>query len=329
MWGKDKDESIYSRALEMGVIDDWLGPEQLADCEVLFLCTPLEVMKEVLEELLPQLRPGIVLSDVGSVKGPVMKLFQAMLPEGVPYIGGHPLAGSEKGGLLAADAFLFENAAYVLSPGKSCPQKALLSLAELIKAIGARVVIMSSGEHDSLVARISHVPHLMANVLMHQLRDEGDLSMAGGGLRDMTRIAASDASLWTNILLFNQPEVLAALHRTQQHVESFIQALKQQDREALAFLLEQAGERRRQMPRSRACLDEAADLVAVIPDRPGTLGLVATILGEAGINIHDIQIMSVRDEDEGTIRISVEPSQAQKALLLLNKRGITAWVRMI
>lgn len=258
-----------------------------------------------------------------------MKLFRDMLPGGIHYIGGHPLAGSEKGGLLAADAFLFENAAYVLTPSDSCPHEVLASLSELIKAIGARVVIMSPREHDDLVARVSHVPHLIASVLMHQLQDEGDLSMAGGGLRDMTRIAASDVSLWTNILLFNQPAVLEALHNTQQHLESFIRALKQQDKEELTFLLEQAGERRRQMPRSRACLDDAADLVAIIPDRPGTLGLVTTILGEAGINIHDIQIMSVRDEDEGTIRITVAPEQAPKALLLLKSQGITAWARMI
>lgn len=328
VWGRDLDEAVLRPALEMAAIDGWLDDEHLAACDALILCTPLQEMKRVLQSLGPKLKAGTIVSDVGSVKAPVMHLFAQYLPEGIYAIGGHPMAGSEKTGLMAADRFLFENAPYILTPENNCPAEIVHGFSKLIDATGARVLAMTASEHDALVARVSHIPHIMANLLVNQLETEaGDLSMSGGGLRDMTRIAASDAGLWTNILLYNQPAVLEALYNARQRMDFFIEVLEEREEKEIFSFLEQASQIRRQMRSSRSCLNEAANVVAIIPDRPGSLGLIGTLLGDNGINIHDLQFMSVRDEDEGTVRISLDPAQAERACLLLKDNGITAWIR--
>lgn len=326
--GRDITDETCLKAIEVGAIDGRLRNEDIQGCDVIVIAAPLRTIPVIIDEIKDWLKPGTILTDVGSVKSWVMEVFRENLTPDVIYIGGHPLAGSEKSGLTAADQFLFENAAYVLTPEAFTPADKLEELSLLISAIGARVVIMDAQEHDETVARVSHLPHLMAATLMNLLHEKPEsLALAGGGLRDMTRIAASNPDLWQDILSLNASAVINELRRTVVQINAYLESLENKDHQALREYLAQASELRRNTPVQRRCLQDAAEVIAIIPDRPEIIGEIGTLLGKQGINIQDVHILGIRDEDEGTLRLTVKETQASQTCDLLKQAGIKAWIR--
>ncbi|MEA1960985.1 MAG: prephenate dehydrogenase/arogenate dehydrogenase family protein [Bacillota bacterium] len=326
--GRDLMEQTGIQACEVGVIDQILRDDDITECDLIIIATPLRTIPAVIDQIKHQLKPGALVTDVGSVKAWVMECFAQALPPDVYYIGGHPLAGSEKSGLTAADKFLFENAAYVLTPDTSTPADKLDEISDLIRSIGARVVIMQAEEHDRTIAGVSHVPHLFAASLMNNLHENQDaLELAGGGLRDMTRIAASNADLWVDILSLNTSAVTSELRQASNHINAYLKALESHDNEALRILLDQASILRKNAPVQRRCLQDAIEVIAIIPDTIGIIGEIGTILGDQGVHIQDINILGIRDEDEGTLRLKINQTQAIQACNLLNAAGFKAWIR--
>ncbi len=199
--------------------------EALGDADLVFLATPVGVILRLLPEVAEAVRPGAIVTDVGSTKGWMVDQAAEHFRGDRYFIGGHPMAGSEKGGWENAEAHLFENAAYVLTPAPNSPAHSLESLANLLQAIGARIIILDPAEHDRLVAEVSHLPQLLAIALANFIaragvEHESRLQLAAGGFRDMTRLAASRFSIWQDILNSNRVNV-------RQSLQEFIVVLQQ------------------------------------------------------------------------------------------------------
>jgi prephenate dehydrogenase len=203
--------------------------EALGEADLIFLATPVGVILRLLPEVARVMRPGAIVTDAGSTKSWVVEQAARHFNGDRYFIGGHPMAGSEKGGWENADAYLFENAAYVLTPASNHPADSLGLLANLLQALGARVIILDPEEHDRLVAEVSHLPQLLAIALTNFIaragvEHESRLQLAAGGFRDMTRIAASSFSIWRDILNSNHANV-------RQSLDEFIAVLQQMARD--------------------------------------------------------------------------------------------------
>ncbi len=327
--GRDIDMETVLQAIEVRAIDEFLDEHLLAESDLVIIATPLRIIPQVVTEIQGQLKPGSIVTDVGSVKGWVMHILEE-LPSDVHIIGGHPMAGSEKSGLSAADKFLFQNAAYVLTPQAGTPVELVEEISVLIKAIGARPVIMEAPEHDRVVARVSHLPHIMSTALVNNLQDKPSaMALAGGGLRDATRTASSDPELWQDILRLNSEAVANELKSMLEQFQNYLAALQADNAEPIKQYLESARELRKNLPIIRPCLEDSCDIIAIIPDQPGVIGELGSLLGQAQINIQNLQLLGVRDEDEGTIRITVKRDHATSACQLLKANGFRAWLREI
>jgi prephenate dehydrogenase len=325
--GRDLDQETVDQAIALGAIDQPLDDQFLSECDLVILAAPLKTMPFIIEQIKDHIKPGAIISDVGSVKGWVMQLLERNFPEGFHIIGGHPMAGSEKSGLQAADKFLLQNAAYILTPQSGTTDEPVEELTDLLKAIGARVVVMTAPIHDQAVARVSHLPHLMSASLINNLMSKPEfLSLAGGGLRDSTRTAASDPDLWQDILMLNADAVVQELESIQQIIKDVQINLQGRNIEKLHHHLHTASTVRKNLPSLRPCLEDACDLIAIVPDQPGVIGTVGTLLGQADINIQNLQMLNVRDADEGSIKITVQRENANAACEIMKKHGFQSWL---
>ncbi|WP_273484015.1 prephenate dehydrogenase [Desulforamulus ruminis] len=232
--------------------------EVLPGAELFILAAPIGVTLGVLEMAIPYLTSGTIVTDVGSVKGRLLERARKMVPEGVYLVGGHPMAGLEVAGVAGAREDLFEGASYVLTPDPHTHPLVLDKLKKLIQGIGANPVEMAAGDHDRAVAAISHLPHLLAATLVNTVTAEPNpdrlLKLAGGGFRDTTRIAASNASMWRDILLTNRDRVLEALRQFRGQLEEMEQAIENFDSQQLVYGLERARNVRAALPENRTYL---------------------------------------------------------------------------
>lgn len=326
--GRDLNKKSTEKALEIGAIDGLLDDKEIALCDLIIIATPLQVIPEVLSDIRNKIKEGAILSDVGSVKGWVMQQFRTYLPTKTVIIGGHPLAGSERSGITAADKFLLQNAAYVLTPEKSTPLEETKKLSKLFLSLGCRVTIMTAEEHDKKVAKVSHLPHLMAATLINNIHDMQDaLLLAGGGLRDSTRIAASNPELWKNILSLNSEAVTKELYQTINKLELCIEYLNNNKISELSSYLAEAQALRNDLPVLRSCLQNSSSITAIIPDQPGAIGKLGMLMAKNNINIKDIHLLGVRDEDEGSVSMTVNSEDADRACKVLKNASISAWLR--
>ena len=240
------------------------------------------------------------------------------------------MAGAEIKGINGADRYLFENAVYVLTPMDNVSQEKLNFLSNLLSATGARIRIMSALQHDQLVATVSHIPHLSAVALVHLTGGrEEDLMMAAGGFRDTTRIASSTPELWEDIIFSNRDILLDKLDGFIAHLTDIKSALQNGDIPAMHEKLSRAKTIRDLIPRaSRGLMPGFSDIICIVPDRPGIIGFLGSILDQHNINIVDIEILRVREGDGGTIRLGVpSPDDAEQAVQALLANNIKAWVK--
>lgn len=328
--GMDSDPETVQRAVQIGAIDESLSlVEGAARADVVIICTPLNTYASILEEIKPYLKPNCLVTDVGSTKQPVMQAFKA-LPDYVWSVGGHPMAGAEIKGINGADRYLFENAVYVLTPPDNIPREQLDFLRKLLSATGARIKIMSAPLHDELVATVSHIPHLSAVALVNLTGGrEEDLMLAAGGFRDTTRIASSTPELWEDILFSNRDILLDKLDGFMHELNEIKSALESGDTMAMHNKLSRAKEIRDLIPQvRRGLIPGFSDIICIVPDQPGNIGNLGSILNRHNINIVDIEILRAREGDGGTIRLGVPgPEDAQRAVQALQTYNIRAWVK--
>lgn len=221
----------------------------VADVDLVVLCTPIGTMKDLAASIATRLTPDAVVTDAGSVKSSVVAQLEPIL--GKKFIGAHPMAGSERSGLAAARSDLFEEAPCLLTLTQSTDAHALERVRAFWISLGMRLTELSPGEHDRLVARISHLPHAVAFALVNLVADtlpEGAGLLAGGSFRDATRVAASDPGLWTGILSENRCEVAAALRETSQLLNAMALQLEEEKNDSVLDFLTRSKEHRDSLP---------------------------------------------------------------------------------
>lgn len=235
--GYDACEKTLAAAAAAGAIDKALGgPEAIGDADVVVYSLPVGRIAAAVQAAAGGFKAGAIVTDVGSAKRGLHLALPKLLPPTVSYVGGHPMAGAEKSGFAAARGDLFIGRPYILTADDG-DDDAVKELVGLVRAIGAQPLVMDSELHDTVVARISHVPHVAAAVLARMAgdSDQGDLALtlAANGFRDMTRIASSNPALWSDICLGNRENVMAALLRLRAEVDEFLSLLTEGDRVGL------------------------------------------------------------------------------------------------
>lgn len=238
--GFDRNIDVLQMAAERGAVDDYTDDycQAVKAADVIFLCTPVLQIVATVKSILPFVKPGVILTDVGSTKRFVFEQLAAILPPDVCYVGGHPMAGSEKSGICAASKELFQNKWYILIPETTQSPAAVSTITNLIGCTGALITTMDVNKHDECAAVISHVPHVAAAALVNLLglspeNLESNLKLAGGGFRDTTRIASSDSDMWADICLTNTEAMVDSLRNFTSSIDDLIAKMQEGDRQAV------------------------------------------------------------------------------------------------
>ncbi len=331
--GYDRNAEASARAVSLGAIDE--NVESLEDAvreaDLVMLAVPVLATVDLLPAVIPHLKAGAIITDVGSTKGPLMAAVESLVPSSIYFIGGHPMAGSEESGIDGADPALLENAIYVLTPGPDTPQKIIDKLSSALRIMGAQPLILDPLIHDRAVAMVSHLPHVIAAALVQSVAGVSDTelvrTLAAGGFRDSTRIALGDPEVWRDICISNRWALLAALKHYKKSLEVLEKYLSEPDGDAVEEFLLQARDYRSSIPyRGRGILPELFEAIVLVRDEPGVLGRITGLLGIAGINIDAIEILHVRELDGGSIRLGFKSREVQKkALALLGDNGYQAY----
>jgi len=326
--GTDRDPAQSALAVDRGALSEAASSaaEAVRDADLVLLAVPTAAMDETVRSIAPHLAPGALVTDVASVKGPIATLAREALPESVVFVGGHPMAGSERGGMAHADPLLFENAVYVLTPaGGAPPDPRAVWLAE---GVGARPVVMAPDRHDAVVAAVSHLPQLAAVALVENASGVGvdALALAAGGFRDMTRIASSPFGMWGGILSANRDAVLGALDAYAGRLVALREAVAAGSLGAVHQSFEAAAETRGAIPsQSKGFLAPLAEVTLWAEDRVGFLAMVTGALAEAGVNISDLELIRVREGTGGAFRLGFRDGEtADRAVALLRDLGLRA-----
>lgn len=238
-------EAKRAGAVDSATLDYAAG---VADADLIILCTPITQMARTLASLVPHIKRGAIITDVGSVKGSVVRDLEALAAKaGAYFIGSHPMAGSEKTGVRAARPDLYTGAVCVLTPTKKTNQPALKKVAQLWTMLGARVLKLSPARHDQLVARSSHLPHLLAAQLVNHTLGRKEIEQAllcATGFRDTTRIASGSPEMWRDIAVANRANLGKTLGDFIRELRALQKLVQRGDQKKLSRFFEQAKQRR-------------------------------------------------------------------------------------
>ena len=230
-----------ARVLELGIVDRVLetNAEAVKDADLVILCIPVGACGAAAQEIAPHLKPGAIVSDVGSVKGAVVREMAPHLPANVHFIPAHPVAGTEHSGPDSGFAELFINRWCILTPPEDADPAAVEKLAAFWRSLGANVEVMTADHHDLVLAVTSHLPHLIAYTIvgtadeLEGVTESEVLKFSAGGFRDFTRIAASDPTMWRDVFLTNKDAVLEMLGEFQEDLSKLTRAIRRGDGDAL------------------------------------------------------------------------------------------------
>lgn len=324
-------ESSVQKYIGRGVVDVGTTSIQEAaeQADFIFLCVPVGNLQEYMDKISAcNLKPGCIITDVGSTKSSVATYAKSIDLGNAVFIGGHPMAGSERSGVEAASYHLLENAYYVLTPDESTPSEAVERLTELLAHTRANIVKVDAYSHDDIVGAISHLPHIIAVALVNQIRGYNERnglyeSLAAGGFRDITRIASGDPMLWRDILIDNRTVLLKLLRDWNAGMEEFVHMLESLDGSSIEVAFQTAGEFRSRMPeRRKGMIHSVFDCYVDVPDHPGIIGKIASELGNNRINLSNIQIIESREDVPGVLRLSFRNQEyLDQALSLLEANG--------
>ncbi len=272
--------------------------------------------------------PETVVTDVGSTKRDLV----AALGEDERYIGGHPLAGAETAGVGNARADLFDGARWYLTPTERSSGLLYDALQRVVTDLGARPQAIGAEAHDRLMATVSHLPHVVANVLVGQAaaeltRDSERMPEVGPSFRDATRVAGSNPAIWGDILASNRDAVAAAIEDAAARLREAAELVRGGDRDALAAWHGAAAAERRRLQEAELTAGPLSELRIVVANRPGTVAELALALGEAGVNIEDMALYpAARHEVRGDLALGRGEEQAGATLELVRGLGHSAAV---
>ncbi len=291
-------------ALERGAIDHACGTaEAVAGADAVFVSVPVGALPEVVGAALAAAPGECVVTDVGSTKRAVV----AAHPD-QRFVGGHPLAGAETSGVAHARADLFEDAAWYLTPTASTSGILYERLYRLLHGLGARPAAIEAETHDRILATVSHLPHVLANVLVSQAartleRGSERLPATGPSFRDATRVAGAPTAVWTDIYLSNRDALAAEIDQVIARLGEVRDALEAADAERVATWNDRAAQDRRRLLEAQLAGGELFELRVSVPNRPGVIARLALELGRAGVNITDMALYPATDMSEGVIAL--------------------------
>jgi prephenate dehydrogenase len=323
--GYDSDPGVLGAALERGALGaagEGIA-EAVAQAEAAFVAAPVGVLAEVAGAALGAAPAGCVVSDVGSTKRAV-----AAAGEDERFVGGHPLAGAETSGVEHARDGLFEGATWYLTPAPRTSGVLYERLHRLLVSFGARPVAIDPDEHDRVMASVSHLPHVLANVLVaqaaHALGEDAErLPAIGPSFRDATRVAGANSAIWTDIYLSNRDALLAGIDDLRSRLKDVRVALARGDGAAVTSWNDAARDDRRALLEAGVVGGPVHELRASVPNRPGVIADIALALGRAGVNIEDMVLSPSPDNRQGVVALWIRgDEQAERARELIGALDI-------
>jgi prephenate dehydrogenase len=320
--GYDTDAQARERALELGAIDSH-APEisrAVADADVVFVASPVGALTSTVRAALEAAGPECVVSDVGSTKRVVAEVAAA----DERFVGGHPLAGAETAGVEHARADLFDGATWYLTPSHDTAGVLYERLHRLLVAFGAQPAAIDAETHDRLMACVSHLPHVLANLLVAQaasaLGEEASerLPAVGPSFRDATRVAGANGAIWTDIYMSNRDALVVGIDELTKRLGEVRAALVAGDAAAVTAWNDRARTDREALLGAGLTGGPLHELRASVPNRPGVIAEIALALGRAGVNIVDMALSPSDDNRQGVVALWVsgaEPATRAQALI--------------
>ncbi len=330
IFGFDR-KDVLATALRKDIIDghikEW--PQECKGADIIFLATPIEVIREQLLQLNGVIDDATVVSDLGSTKKILHDLVRSVSFSGT-YIGGHPMTGAEKSGIAAANPLMYENAVYLLCPDEAQKQlPAFKKLSDLLSTIKARLFLTDATRHDEIMAYISHLPQVIALALVNIVGNKEDdehpfFELAAGGFRDLTRIASSSPAVWQDIITSNKDNLQKAIKAFAAELEKYGSHLSNMNP-----VFEKAHGYRARMPqKSKGFLNPLCDVVVYVDDQVGVIAKISQALFAKNIDIRDIELLKIREKEGGVFRLSfADRSLAETAVKIMKEIGFDATVR--
>lgn len=307
--------------------------DSFSDCDYIFLCTPVEHNITYLDILKEIISDECIITDVGSVKTNIHKAVSNRHMDKY-FIGGHPMAGSEKTGYENSSEYLLENAYYLITPNSKTPEKKISEFYELVKSTGAIPLILNYTEHDYAVAAISHVPHLIAaslvNLVKHNdSKDETMKLLAAGGFKDITRIASSSPEMWQQICSTNSANIVNLIDKYIDSLTEIRNSINKNDSDYIYNLFSESREYRNSFSDNRrGPINKEYSLYCDIIDESGAISIIATILAQNNINIKNIGIVNNREFEDGVLKIDFYSKDSlDKAEYKLNSYNYKTYIR--
>jgi len=320
-------EDILNLAFEEKTIDEKLNSvEDALNSDLIFISLPISQALEAFNKLAPKINPGQILTDVCSVKYIFQKNWEMLNTGKGIYIGGHPMAGKEKGGYENSDPLLFQNSVYIVTEDLTDNNK-FTNFREIIEIFGANLLYIPAKQHDVIAASVSHLPQLISVALVNTASLKTDnynfLDLAAGGFRDMTRIASSDFEIWESIIETNRSQILTALDKFSYDINLLKNWIEKNNFSQLSGYFEKARISRDEIPQNtKGFLSPLYDIFIFVEDKPGMISKISTELYNHGINIKDIELLKIREGTGGTFRLAFESKeQADKAKSLISSLG--------
>lgn len=324
-----------SYALEEGIIDEVCEQvdARYSRCDYIFLCAPVECNASYLATLKPFLKDGCILTDVGSTKSDIHARVAELELEKY-FIGGHPMAGSEKTGIENSKAHLLENAYYVLTPTKEIDPALVEKYRSLVETIKAIPLVLSCEKHDRVTAAISHLPHIIASSLVNLVKDsdyeDGTMKkVAAGGFKDITRIASSSPEMWEQICSANRDNILSVLDDYINSLISIRFSMAEHDTHRIYELFETSRDYRNSLSDTgHGPIPQSYSIYCDMVDEAGGIAALATILATNSISIKNIGIVHNREFEEAVLHVEFyEMDAKKKAAGLLRKYRYTIYER--
>ncbi len=333
---------VYNRSAEPRVMAMNDGTANIAvdkiddtfkECDYIFLCTPVEKNVEYLKVLKDIINENCIITDVGSVKGNIHKAVNELHMES-NFIGGHPMAGSEKTSYEHANDRLLENAYYAITPTTDVSAERVEEFTQIVTKIGAIPINISYQEHDKVVAAISHLPHIIASGLVNLVKhndskEEYMKIMAAGGFKDITRIASSSPEMWEQICMTNTENISDMLQKYIDDLSAVKKNLLAKNGKAIYDMISESRDYRDNLDdHNNSIINKSYNVYCDIIDESGAIATIATILATNGVSIKNIGIIHNREFEEGVLKISFydEPS-ADKAVEQLERHRYKVFKR--
>ena len=327
----DKNKETLALATQESVIDVACThiDDNFKNCDYIFLCAPVSYNTAYLKQLKEYMHEDCVLTDVGSVKTSIHKEVIALGLE-ANFIGGHPMAGSEKSGFVNSKPVIIENAYYILTPSEKVAKEKVDAYAKFIEVLKALPVVLGYEEHDYITGAISHLPHIIASALVNFVKgkdgkDELMKHLAAGGFKDITRIASSSPTMWQHICLKNKDNIVNILDEYIDVLNQAKDSVASSDEQDIYNFFETSKNYRNSIPGgSSGPIKRMFAVYCDIVDEAGGIATIATILAANNINLKNIGIIHNREFEEGVLRIEFydEPSSKKAAELLQKYRYI-------